>query len=132
MLAGLPGAGYGVRRPPYEREILVPEYVELVRRAVAAHDHARALGRESRRIRELAQTLRDAEQGRTSLKRCAWCDRFQVGSEWLPLDAVGHGQQRIRASLLDKASHGICDDCFETEMRRSEQQRRGELPATCT
>jgi hypothetical protein len=96
----------------------MPLFEDLVRRAVEAGERAGMLHRESARIRDLAQILRDAHAGRVSIRRCAWCDRFEVAGEWLHLDAIGSGQVQIRQSLLDRATHGICRDCFEREMSR--------------
>jgi hypothetical protein len=90
----------------------VPLYEDLVRRAVAAQERAASTNADSQRIRDLAATLRDAQAGRTLLRRCAWCDRFQVGDAWLHLEAIGGGQQQITASLRERATHGICPDCF--------------------
>jgi hypothetical protein len=64
----------------------------------------------------LAQLLRDAHAGRVLLRRCAWCGRFDIGGEWLRLDAVGAGQHSITSSLLDRATHGICPQCLEREL----------------
>jgi hypothetical protein len=90
----------------------VPLYEDLVRRAVAAHERAASAHAASQQIRDLAAVLRAAQAGRTLLRRCAWCGRFQIGDEWLHLEAIGHGQQQITASLRAKATHGICPDCF--------------------
>jgi hypothetical protein len=96
----------------------VPLYEDLIRRAMEARDRAESLHRDAGRVRDLAQILRDAHQGHVSIRRCAWCDRFEVGGEWLHLEAIGAGQTRIASSLLERASHGICDECFEREIRR--------------
>jgi hypothetical protein len=101
----------------------VPQYEDLVRRAVAAGRRARSLRTESRRISELAQTLRDANEGRVVLVRCAWCERLQVGEEWLRLEAIGGGQQWIASSLRDQATHGICPRCYEREQSAAERAR---------
>ena len=97
----------------------LPEYEELARRHVAADRRARSLIRETERIRALAETLREAQAGTILLVRCAWCDRIQVGEEWLQLETVGTGRQRVSESIRDKATHGICPACFDAEMRRA-------------
>jgi len=102
----------------------MPLYEDLVQRAVEAHVRAGRLRRDSRLIRELAQILRDADNGEVTIRRCSWCDRYQVGGEWLHLEAIGAGQQRIRSSLLERATHGICDDCFESELGRRPERAR--------
>lgn len=90
----------------------MPLYEELVQRAVAAQERAASAHADSKRIRDLAATRREAQAGRTLLRRCAWCDRFQVGDVCLHLDAIGRGQPQITASLRVRATHGICPDCF--------------------
>ena len=111
--------------------VVCPEYEELARRHVAAHRQAHSLVRETAGIRALASILREAQKGEAVLVRCAWCDRVQVGEEWLQLEAVGTGRQRLSQSIRDKASHGICPSCFEAEMRRAERERsRGANEAT--
>jgi hypothetical protein len=97
----------------------MPLYLDLVRRAVAARVRAGAQTRDSQRIGQLAQILRDAEAGKISIRRCAWCDRFDVGGEWLQLEAIGSGEEMISAHLLDRATHGICPECQEKELSRS-------------
>ena len=101
----------------------MPLYEDLVSRAVAAKEEASRLGRDSGRVRALAQILRDAAGGRVSIRRCAWCERFDIGGEWLHLEAVGRGQQRIATSLLERATHGICDDCLEKHKRRAAERQ---------
>lgn len=63
-------------------------------------------------IRDLAAELREAHAGRRLIRRCAWCERFEIGGRWLHLDAIGSGQQRITSTLLDRAAHGIWPVCF--------------------
>jgi hypothetical protein len=101
----------------------MPLYEDLVRRAVAAGARSASLHRDSRRIRDLAQILRDANNGEVSIRRCSWCGRFDVGGEWLYLEAIGEGQLTIAISLLERATHGICSACQDKELRRSEAGR---------
>jgi predicted RNA-binding Zn-ribbon protein involved in translation (DUF1610 family) len=101
----------------------MPLYEDLVRRAVDASAHSGSLHRDSRLIRDLAQILRDAHNGEVSIRRCSWCGRFDVGREWLYLEAIGEGQLTIAISLLERATHGICPDCQERELGRSEAGR---------
>src|SRR5215467_13739592 len=101
----------------------MPQYVDLVRRAVKASEHASSLRRDSRLIRDLAQRLRDAHNGEVVLRRCSWCERYEVGGEWLHLEAIGAGQFRITTSLRERATNGICDDCLRRELRQSTETR---------
>jgi hypothetical protein len=101
----------------------MPLYEDLVRRAIEARDRAESLALESRRVTSLAATLRAADAGEIVLVRCAWCDRLRLGDEWLHLRAIGRGQEKITASILKKASHGICPDCLSAELLRSAKQR---------
>jgi predicted RNA-binding Zn-ribbon protein involved in translation (DUF1610 family) len=101
----------------------MPLYEDLARRAVDASARSASLHRDARLIRDLAEILRRAHAGQVSIRRCAWCSRFDVGGEWLYLEAVGEGQLTIAISLLERATHGICPDCQDTELRRSEAGR---------
>ena len=56
--------------------------------------------------------LRRARSGEVNIRRCAWCERFQIGQEWLHLKAIASGQLQITEDLMDRATHGICDECF--------------------
>jgi hypothetical protein len=98
-----------------------PSYL---RRALEAHEEADGLRRDARQLSQLARTLREASAGRVTLVRCAWCDSFKVGKDRLHLEAIGGGQQRIAAELRAKATHGICPDRFDAEMRRLRATRR--------
>jgi hypothetical protein len=101
----------------------MPLFEDLVRRALAAKERAVSLSRESRRIGALAEAMREAHRGRRVLKRCARCGRFEVGGEWLRLEAIDEGQHEIAAVLLAHAKHGICEDCREAELGRSKTRR---------
>lgn len=125
--AGAECSSLRVRLSRYKRMLTsreMPLYEDLVRRAVEAGASSAALARDSRLIRALAQILRDADAGKVAIRRCSWCDRFEVGGEWLHLEAIGSGQLRIRKSLTEAATHGICDECQERELSRSEAGRR--------
>jgi hypothetical protein len=98
-------------------------FEDLVRRTLAARGRAEAAQRDSRRVRKLAQLLREASAGRTLLLHCAWCGRLQVGEEWLELAADGEGSPEIASSLIRKSSHGICPDCFARVMADAEAER---------
>jgi hypothetical protein len=102
----------------------VPSDDDLVRRASGAKGHAEELAADARRVLDFARILRAARHGEVSICRCAWCGRFKIGEEWLHLDDVGHGRQHIRASLMRRASHGICPHCFDEQM----QVRRDPTP----
>jgi predicted RNA-binding Zn-ribbon protein involved in translation (DUF1610 family) len=97
----------------------LPLYEDLVRRALEARARAFELQRDSRLLIDLTETLRQASTGNVSLRRCSWCGRFEIAGEWLHLEAVGEGQQRIASSLLERATHGICPGCQERELGRS-------------
>lgn len=89
-----------------------------MRRALEATTRAEGLVVDAQRISELSAKLRAARGGAVSIRRCAWCGRFEVGEEWLHLEAIGSGQQNIRVALLERATHGICPDCFQEEASR--------------
>lgn len=95
----------------------MPLYEELIRRALATSERAEDLRQDSRRVRKLAQLLRDAHAGRVLLVHCAWCERLQVDKEWLRLADIG-GNVEIGDSLIRRSSHGICPDCFQKVSRQ--------------
>lgn len=95
----------------------MPEFAALVERAVRATQRSDTLSVDSKRLRSLAQQLRAAWAGDQLLLRCAWCQRFKIGDEWLYLDAVGDREQRVAHRLLATCSHGICPSCFEKQTR---------------
>lgn len=93
----------------------MPEFTALIERAVRAAERSDTLAAESARIISLSRQLRSAWAGDALLVRCAWCNRFKSGEEWLFLDAVGTREQQIAHRLLLNASHGICPACFEKQ-----------------
>ena len=90
----------------------MPLYEALIRRALAARERAEGARVHARRVRELAQLLRDADAGQVLLVHCAWCDRLQLGDEWLHLSDVPQGGAKVTDALIGGSSHGICPDCF--------------------
>jgi hypothetical protein len=103
----------------------VPEYEDLVARALEAQERARSLTVDASRVSRLARILREAGSGGAMLVHCAWCGRIQVGDEWLELTAIGTGQTRIAEQLVRRSTHGICPDCFERVSRDVEASRAG-------
>jgi hypothetical protein len=101
----------------------MPLFEELVRRALAARERAEAAQEDSRRVRKLAQLLREAHAGKTLLIHCAWCGRLQVRQEWLELTADSEGGPEIAASLIRKSSHGICPECVAHVTADAEAER---------
>lgn len=53
---------------------------------------------------------RDSEE---LLVRCAWCDRYSLGGEWMPVDQLpkvwGVGQ-KLRD---ERVTHSICPECMK-------------------
>jgi hypothetical protein len=91
----------------------VPQFNDLIARALAAQERAHTLTVDAARVSRLARVLREAHAGGRLLLRCAWCGRLQVGDEWLQLEGIGTGQTRIAEQLVRQSTHGICPDCFE-------------------
>lgn len=101
----------------------MPLYTDLARRALEAQQRAVSLGVSARRTCELASMLRRAHKGEIVLRCCAWCGRMALGDEWLHLEAIGEGQHRIAASLFERATSGICPECFDRESENAEASR---------
>jgi hypothetical protein len=70
--------------------------------------------REAQQERELSLLLLRTTGRRALIRRCAWCERFAVGPEWMHL-VERHGQ-RLSSSLRNRATHGICPECFDGQM----------------
>lgn len=87
-------------------------YEDLARRLRDASKRSERLHLEAERLVDLSARIRSARRGEVSIVRCAWCERFKLGEEWLPLEAIGQGQQHVEAVLLGQATHGICPGCF--------------------
>lgn len=98
-------------------------YEDLIRRAIEAKEQSASIAQDSARILGLARILRTARNGEVSIRRCAWCERYQIGEEWLHLNAIGTGQMLMTKDLLDRATHGICADCLAREKERSAKAR---------
>ena len=98
-------------------------YEDLVRRALAAREHARSLAVDAARVSSLSRSLREARAGETMLVHCAWCGRVEIGDEWLRLEAIGTGQARIAEQVVRRSSHGICPECFGRVSRDVEAHR---------
>jgi hypothetical protein len=101
----------------------LPEFDDLVQRALEAQEHARVLVYEVARRRSLAATLREAYYTEATLVRCAWCDSIKADDEWLQLEALSDSQRWIVRQLHERASHGICPICFEAQMEVANRER---------
>ena len=101
----------------------MPLYEDLVRRALQAQERARSIHVDAQRTRELAVLLREAHAGERLLRHCAWCDRLEVGGEWLDLEAIGSGQVQIATALIHRSTHGICPDCLQRTLAEGEAER---------
>ena len=78
---------------------------------------------EAKRLSTLSQLLRDARAGTVMIVRCAWCESVQLDDEWLDLDAIGSGQQRITREVRALASHGICPTCLDAQLHAADLHR---------
>ncbi|HEY3551658.1 MAG TPA: hypothetical protein VGK69_11475 [Gaiellaceae bacterium] len=76
----------------------MPEYEDLVARALSAQERARSFTVDAARVSSLARILREARTGGTMLVHCAWCGRLQVGGDWLRLDAIAAARPGSRSS----------------------------------
>ena len=69
----------------------------------------------SERGRDLPQRLLDPAAPRSAevLAMCGWCDRFEVGGEWLEVEEAAARLELFNRAKLPTLSHGICPDCNE-------------------
>ncbi|HWA53750.1 MAG TPA: hypothetical protein VG816_06210 [Solirubrobacterales bacterium] len=65
------------------------------------------------RPREASQPLLDFHQprGEEAIEMCAWCDRFEVGGEWVEVEEAARRLKLFGRSELPAISHGICSEC---------------------
>lgn len=81
----------------------------LVARAHAAIEAARQTVARSEVLAAAMELHRDRE---SLLVRCAWCDRYSLGAEWMraeelpPMGGVG---QKLHD---EQVTHSICPDCM--------------------
>ena len=65
-------------------------------------------------VRPFAQS-RDGLRLRSdgALKICAWCQKIPVGTDrWVRLDEALLTLRIISKDMLERATHGVCPDCF--------------------
>jgi hypothetical protein len=100
----------------------------------AASNAARAesSGREADVARRRSQLLREFvtyfREHRTELPlRCAWCGRIRIGRRWAAPEDFLDGDLPVR--IRERATHGICDDCFERENAAAAAARETARPA---
>jgi hypothetical protein len=55
----------------------------------------------------------DAPRGEDTLPMCGWCDRFEVGGEWIEVEEAAKRLDLFNRPELPAISHGICPDCSE-------------------
>jgi hypothetical protein len=69
----------------------------------------------SEQERDLPQRLLDPRTPRSNevLAMCGWCDRFEVGGEWVEVEEAAKRLGLFNRSELPALSHGICPDCNE-------------------
>ncbi len=65
--------------------------------------------------REEPQPLLDpgAPRSEEVLVMCGWCDRFEVGGEWVEVEEAARRLDLFDRPELPSLSHGICPDCSE-------------------
>ena len=52
-----------------------------------------------------------APRDEDTIEMCSWCDRFQVGGEWVEVEEAAAALQLFRRSEMPRISHGICHRC---------------------
>ncbi len=63
--------------------------------------------------RDVPQPLLDAAAPRSLevVEMCGWCDRFEVGGEWVEVEEAARRLRLFNRSELPALSHGVCPDC---------------------
>ena len=83
----------------------------LAARAQRAIEDARRTVTESEVLAAAMSLERDSEQ---LLVRCAWCDRYSLGGEWMPASELPHVWGVGKKLREERVTHSICPDCMET------------------
>jgi hypothetical protein len=67
----------------------------------------------SEQARDLPQLLLDPATPRSeeTLRMCGWCDRFEVGGEWVEVEEAARQLELFNQPELPKIDHGICPEC---------------------
>jgi hypothetical protein len=67
----------------------------------------------TQRFESLAAQARRASEGDREglLVRCAWCDRYSLGDEWMPADELPKGRGVERKLHDERITDSICPDC---------------------
>jgi hypothetical protein len=97
-------------------------YRALLKRAQAAVDAAEHHHLQAAEMQAFVRALR--KRGPAELVLCAWCGRVSAEGHWIdPASLLGAD---LRRRLFERASHGICPDCFEQVEVEAHRARRGQ------
>jgi len=55
----------------------------------------------------------EAPRGEELLAMCGWCDRFEVGGEWVEVEEAARRLELFDRPELPALSHGVCPQCNE-------------------
>lgn len=100
-------------------------FLELLARAADAARAAEAGGRQAAALRPEAERSRRRSRLLRALIRqvqtdphhlplhCAWCERIEIAGEFVLPEEFLYGD--LPSRLRERATHGICPDCFERE-----------------
>ena len=93
--------------PEVRRELDIRIVPSRSRRLVVFR--TRALSEQQRQ----AQALLDpgTARGEEQIEMCGWCDRFQVGGEWVEVEEAAARLRLFGRSELPRISHAICPRC---------------------
>ncbi len=69
----------------------------------------------SEEARDAPQPLLDPTAPRAGklLPMCGWCDRFEVGGEWVEVEEAARRLELFNRPELPPISHGVCPECNE-------------------
>jgi hypothetical protein len=85
-------------------------YVDLLARSRAAIEKARQTVARSEVLAAAMRLHRDRE---SLLVRCAWCDRYSLGSEWMRADELPHIFGVGQKLQDERITHSICPECMQ-------------------
>jgi hypothetical protein len=79
--------------------------------AVRAHAAIEAARETVARSEVLAAAMNLQRDDESLLVRCAWCDRYSLGSEWMTASELPHVWGVGRKLHEERVTHSICPDC---------------------
>jgi hypothetical protein len=99
--------------PPSPHEADSDQHDDISQRAERAIEQARQTVARSEVIAAAMTVNRDRDG---LLVRCAWCDRYSLAGEWMPVEELPRVWGVGRKLQAEQVTHSICPDCMSTSL----------------